>query len=192
MNAKHWTTLAAGGLFLALSSIVLAQPTVHTVPRTFTGTISLSGDSNNWSGSLTATNPACVLTVATTPQNVDNGIGPNGGILFNGSSECAGSYELFLSNGTQQFNLPTAGGIGNDTGVYGGTFVIVNTNDGQTVNWAGNYTQVYNINPGGIMGCAGLTFCANLGPAFGTETFNGGGLSFLLELNGFTWNVSGE
>jgi hypothetical protein len=47
---------------------------------------------------------------------------------------------------------------------------------------------VYNISPTGF-GCAGLTFCANLGPAFGSETFNGSGLSYLLELNGFTWNA---
>lgn len=192
MNRRHLLLNAVGsGLILALSTGAFAQPTVKTTPRAFTGTISLAGDSDNWSGSLTALNPKCVLTVATNSHDVSNGVGPNGGILFNGSGQCAGSYELFLSGGTQQFSLPTSGGIGSDTGVYGGTFVIVQTADGQTVNWAGNYTQVYNINPSG-MGCTGLTFCANLGPAFGTETFNGAGLSFLLELNGFTWNVSGK
>ena len=102
-------------------------------------------------------------------------------------------YELFLSNGALfNGNLPSAGGIGNNTGVYGGKFVIVTTMDfstqGQTVNWAGDYTLVFNIDPSGFE-CGSLTFCANLGPAFGTETFNGSGLSYLLELNGFTWNV---
>jgi hypothetical protein len=61
---------------------------------------------------------------------------------------------------------------------------------GQTVVWAGSYTQVFNIDPVGMF-CGNLTFCADLGPAFGNETFNGGGLSYLLELNGFTWTVSG-
>jgi hypothetical protein len=49
-------------------------------------------------------------------------------------------FELFLSNGAL-FNetLPSTGGIGNNTGVYGGKFVIVSTTDfsqqGQTVVW---------------------------------------------------------
>lgn len=49
---------------------------------------------------------------------------------------------------------------------------------------------MFNIDPVGMF-CGNLTFCADLGPAFGNETFNGGGLSYLLELNGFTWTVSG-
>ena len=57
------------------------------------------------------------------------------------------------------------------------------------MNWAGSYTQVFNIDPVGF-GCGSLTFCANLGSAFGDETFNGVGLSYLLELNGFTWDVN--
>jgi hypothetical protein len=107
------------------------------------------------------------------------GVGPNGSILMDGSSECPGSFELFLSNGANQFQLPASGGIGNNTGVYSGTFAIISATDQQTVVWAGTYTQVFNINPNGF-GCTGLDFCANLGPAFGSETFNGSGLSYLL------------
>ena len=112
--------------------------------------------------------------------------------MLSGSSKCPGKFELFLSNGNPQNSLPTAGGIGDNTGVYGGTFAIVRTTDfaqqGQTVFWAGNYTQVFNIDPVGF-DCGSLNFCANLGSAFGGETFNGYGLSYLLELNGFTWDV---
>jgi hypothetical protein len=175
--------------------------TVNLFPRIFLGTIFLSGDLDSWSGSLTASNPTCTLTVPPAgPGGVSEGVGPNGSLLVTGSSECPGMFELFLSNGAL-FNgtLPSTGGIGNNTGVYGGTFAIVSTTDfgtqGQTVVWAGNYTQVFNIDPRGgpIPGfCGSLNFCANLGPAFGAETFNGHGLSYLLELNGFTWNVSSD
>jgi hypothetical protein len=51
------------------------------------------------------------------------------------------------------------------------------------------YTQVYNIDPAASSldsFCGSLNFCANLGPSYGAETFNSEGLSFLLELNGFT------
>ena len=190
--------IAALGLgFLTTSA--WAQ-TVSVVPRIFVGTIYQSGDVNSWGGSLIASNPTCTLTVPTTnPGGVLDGVGPNGSLLLTGSSECPGMFELFLSNGNPQNSLPTTGGIGNNTtGVYGGTFAIVSTTDfsqqGQTVVWTGSYTQVFNIDPRGIRpgegSCGTLTFCANLGPAFGFNTFNGSGLSYLLELNGFTWNVN--
>jgi hypothetical protein len=171
-------------------------PILTLAPRVFVGTIYLAGDSSNWSGSLTARNPTCILTVPTNSRGVSTGLGPNGSLLLTGSSECSGMFELFLSNGAL-FNgtLPSAGGIGSDTGVYGGTFAIVSTTDfsqqGQTVVWAGNYTQVFNIDPSAFA-CGSLTFCANLGSAFGDETFNGSGLSYLLVLNGFTWNVQSD
>jgi hypothetical protein len=81
--------------------------------------------------------------------------------------------------------------IDSNSGVYTGTFAIISAQDQQTVVWAGNYTQVYNLDPNDF-GCGALTFCANLGPAFGDETFNGAGLSYLLELNGFTWFVASK
>ena len=170
-------------------------PSVSLSPVVFLGSIYLAGDSSNNSGSLVATDSSCTLTVATTPEGVSNGVGPNGSLLLNGSSGCAGMYELFLSGGPADLGaLPTTGGIDSDTGVYGGTFAIVSTTDptkqGQTVVWAGNYTQVFNIDPVGMF-CGNLTFCANLGPAFGNMTNNGFGLSYLLELNGITWTVSG-
>jgi hypothetical protein len=163
-------------------------------PRIFLGGFVLAGDSSNFSGTLEAANPTCVLTVATTAHMVSNGVGPNGSFLLNGAGECPGSFELFLSNadsGAGAFAFPTAGGIRSNTGVYSGTFAIIDATDQKTVVWAGTYTQVYNINPDGF-GCGGVDFCANLGPAFGDETFNGSGLSFLLELNGFTWNAPGK
>jgi hypothetical protein len=148
----------------------------------------VAGDWSNFSGILQARNPNCTLTVPTNPDGVSDGVGPNGSLLLDGSSGCAGSYELFLSGGTNQFALPTGGGIENNTGVYSGTFAIISAQDQQTVDWAGTYTQVYNISVTGI-GCEGLTFCANLGPAFGYDTFNTKGLAYLLELNGFGWAV---
>jgi hypothetical protein len=169
-------------------------PQVHPAPAVFLGAIFLSGDSSNFSGSLTAS--SCTLTVPTNTIAISEGVGPNGSLLLDGSNGCSGMFELFLSNGGADDvgAVPTTGGIGSNTGVYGGTFAIVSTTDptvqGQTVVWAGAYTQVFNIDPTG-MGCGSLNFCANLGPAFGTETFNGFGLSYLLELNGFTWSVTG-
>jgi hypothetical protein len=171
------------------------NPQLTLTPQVFLGSIFLAGDSINFSGSLTASSPTCTLTIATNSIDISEGVGPNGSLLFNGSNECPGLFELFLSDGPPEigFDLPTSGGIGTNTGVYTGTFAIVSTTDptvqGQTVVWAGNYTQVFNIDPTG-MDCGNLTFCANLGPAFGDETFNGSGLSFLLELNGFTWSVT--
>ena len=171
-------------------------PTVTLNQQVFLGSIFLSGNTSNWSGTLVAQDSSCTLTVATRPEGVSDGVGPNGSLVFNGSSQCPGIFELFLSGGPAEAGstLPTSGGIDSDTGVYGGTFTIVSTADpsvqGQTVVWAGSYTQVFNIDPVGMF-CGNLTFCADLGPAFGNETFNGGGLSYLLELNGFTWTVSG-
>lgn len=190
---KSLRCFAIAALALGLLTVSARAQTVSLFPRVFVGTIYQAGDDGNWSGSLTASNPTCTLTVPTnSPRGVSEGVGPSGSLLLSGSSECPGMFELFLSNGNPQNALPTTGGIGNNTGVYGGTFAIVSTPDfnqqGQTVTWAGNYTQVFNIDPIG-MGCGGLTFCANLGPAFGDETFNGAGLSYLLELNGFTWDV---
>ena len=196
------TILSLG--FLTASAWAL---TVTVGPRVFVGTISVSGDLENFSGSLTASNPICTLTVDQTFYLGDagEGNGPNDSLILNGSSECPGKFELFLSNGNPINGLPTAGGIprrddgaqviGSNTGVYGGTFAIVRTTDfsklGRTVAWAGRYTQVFNIDPTGAPGsfCGSLNFCANLGPAFGDETFNGSGLSYLLELDGFSWNV---
>jgi hypothetical protein len=170
---------------------------LNMTPRIFLGGFNLGGDSDNFSGTLQADNPKCVLTVATNPRGVTNGVGPNGSFLLDGSAKCAGSFQLFLSNynsASNQFGLPSQGGMGSDTGIYAGTFVIVKSptdpaQQGQTVEWLGNYTQVFNIDPaGGPDGfCGTMKFCANLGSAFGSETFNGFGLSFLLELNGFTF-----
>jgi hypothetical protein len=170
-------------------------PTVNLSSAVFLGSIFLSGDTSDNSGSLVASDSSCTLTVPTTSSGVSEGVGPNGSLLLVGSNGCSGMFELFLSGGPADLGaLPTSGGIDSDTGVYGGTFSIVSTTDftkqGQTVVWAGNYTQVFNIDPVGFF-CGNLTFCANLGPAFGNETNNGGGLSYLLELNGFTWSVSG-
>jgi hypothetical protein len=171
-------------------------PQVHSTPAVFLGDISLAGDTPNFSGSLTDSESSCTLTVPTNARGISEGVGPNGSLLLDGSNGCSGMFELFLSNGGADTvgTLPTAGGIGSNTGVYGGTFAIVSTTDptvqGQTVVWAGAYTQVFNIDPTG-MDCGSLTFCANLGPAFGDETINGFGLSYLLELNGFTWTVTG-
>jgi hypothetical protein len=182
-------TLSALSPALARGQQTLKQ-TLSMSSRIFLGGITLAGDTNSFSGTLQADNPKCVLTVSSNANNISNGVGPNGGILLDGSSKCPGSFELFLSNGAAQFQLPTSGGIGSNTGVYSGTFAIISAADQQTVVWAGTYTQVFNINPtSGGFGCAGLTFCANLGPAFGNETFNGSGLSYLLELDGFTWNA---
>lgn len=158
-----------------------AQPVLGT--QVFLGGIYFAGDDDNWSGSLTSQdrNP-CVLTVPSgMPAGIGIGGGPNGGILFNASGKScvtgSGTYELLLSGGV----FPTQGGIGSFTGVYSGTFALVSTVDEQTVSWAGTFTQVYNINPTGF-GCAGLGLCANF-TNFGSETFNGFGLSFVLELN---------
>lgn len=166
-------------------------PAINITPRVFTGGIFIAGDSSNYSGALEANNPKCVLTVPTGSSPVSAGVGPNGSILFDGSAGCAGSYELFLSGGTSQYTLPTGSAIGSNTGVYSGTFTIISAQDQQTVVWAGTYIQVMNINPGGSLpaGCTGINFCANLGASFGSETFNGSGLSYLLELNAFTWYV---
>jgi hypothetical protein len=192
------TILSLG--FLTASARAL---TVTVRPRVFVGTISFDADLDSWSGSLTASNPTCILTV---PNNglagAEDGFGPNGSLLLSGSTECPGKYELFLSNGNPSQSVPTTGGIpsrndfgtvtGHNTGVYGGTFAIVRTTDfgkqGRTVSWAGTYTQVWNIDPAGNLfsACGSLNFCANLGDAFGDVE---GGLWYLLELNGFTWNV---
>jgi hypothetical protein len=150
----------------------------------FTGGLFLAGDSDNWSGALTLQDgrkkSSCVLTITSNPNNISNGVGPNGSLLFTASGKaCSGNYQLFLSGGTAQFSLPFSS---TQTGVYTGTFTIVSATDGQTVSWAGPYTQVYNLNPVGF-GCGNLTFCSNLGPQFGSETFNGSGLAFVLELN---------
>jgi hypothetical protein len=110
--------------------------------------------------------------------------------VYQGSSQCAGIFELFLIPAT----VP-----GSDSGFGYGGFVIVKSPDttiqrnptqGVTVEWAGTYTQVFNIDPAaGPDGfCNTLTFCANLGAAFGGETFNGSGLSYVLYLDGFTMN----
>jgi hypothetical protein len=161
-------------------------PTIKFTQTVFTGGIFVAGDYSSFSGTLQARNPKCTLTVPSAPAAA--GVGPNGSILLDGSSGCAGSYELFLSGGDSEYTLPTAGAMGGNTGVYSGTYAIISAKDQQTVDWAETYTQVYNITPTGF-GCDGLTFCANLGPAFGNQTFNGFGLAFLLELNGFTWSV---
>jgi hypothetical protein len=99
--------------------------------QVFLGSIFLAGDSSNFSGSLVASDSSCTLTVATTARGVSDGVGPNGSLLFNGSSECPGIFELFLSGGPFDAGttLPTTGGIDSDTGVYGGTFSIVSTTD---------------------------------------------------------------
>ncbi len=170
------------------------DPTLTLTPRIFVGSIYAMGDDSNWTGSLTSSNPTCVLSVPTNSREIGEGVGPNGSLLLSGSSKCPGMFELFLSNGgADSYSVPSSGGIGGSTGVYGGTFAIVSTADytqqGQTVVWAGAYTQVFNIDPSGV-GCGSLTFCANLGPAFGDETFNGAGLSYLLQLDGFTWSVN--
>jgi len=193
------TILSLG--FLTASAWAL---TVTVGPRVFVGTISVSGDLENFSGSLTTSNPICTLTVDQTFYLGDagEGNGPNDSLILNGSSECPGKFELFLSNGNPSQSVPTTGGIpsrndfgtvtGHNTGVYGGTFAIVRTTDfgkqGRTVSWAGTYTQVWNIDPAGNLfsACGSLNFCANLGDAFGDVE---GGLWYLLELNGFTWNV---
>jgi hypothetical protein len=171
---------------------------LNMTPRTFLGGFNLSGGADNWSGDLQADNPKCVLTVAPSGRTVNDGVGPNGSFNLTGGKTCAGSFQLFLSNmnsGPNQFVLPSQGGIGSNTGIYSGAFVIVKsptdpTQQGQTVEWAGTYTQAYNIDPAGgpEAFCGNLNFCANLGPNFGNETFNGGGLAFLLELDGFTFN----
>jgi hypothetical protein len=159
--------------------------------RQFFGGVTLGGDTGNISGTFEADNPKCVLTIANTfPGGFNSGDGPNGSIVLQGSSKCAGIFELFLGTPT---------GIGTNTGLFSGPFVIVKTPDstpmrfqtlGTTVEWAGTYTQVYNIDPGaGPEGfCGSLNFCANLGPQYGSETFNGSGLSYLLYLNGFTFS----
>jgi hypothetical protein len=171
--------------------------TIKFTPRIFTGAITLAGDTANFSGTLTALNPTCKLTVASNSHNINNGAGPNNSLLLNGSKQCAGSFQLFVSSGTLLVDGPLGtppGGIGSNSGVYSGTFTIVDvpsdpTQPGSKVEWAGNFTQVFNIDPN-ASGCGTLNFCANLGPAFGTETSHGGGLSYLLELDAFTWTVS--
>jgi hypothetical protein len=162
-------------------------------PQQFLGGVYLAGDIENYYGDLTANNSKCVLTIPLNrPGRANNGFGPNGSILYQGSSQCAGIFELFLG---------TPVGIGANTGLYIGTFGIVKSPDttlqldptlGTTVEWAGVYTQLYNI--GGTDGdyCGNLNFCANLGPAYGFETFNGSGLGYLLELDGFTLNGSNQ
>jgi hypothetical protein len=183
--------LLACGISAPSGATTLKQsgfPNINITTRVFTGGIYLSGDSSNFSGALEANNPKCDLTVPSNSNGVSEGVGPNGSILLNGSAECAGSYELFLSGGATQFALPSATAVGSSTGVYSGTFAIISASDQQTVEWAGTYVQVFNISPTNF-GCSGVDFCANLGPTFGSETFNGGGLSYLLELNGFTWFV---
>jgi hypothetical protein len=168
---------------------------LNMTPRTFLGGFFLQGDYDNWNGTLEADNPKCVLTVPSSLP-VRNGLGPNGSLLLTGGPSCAGNFQLFLAGGINQFILPTEGGVGNNTGVYSGPFVIVQapsdpTQQGTTVEWAGTYTQVYNINPAASSldsFCGSLNFCANLGPNYGAETFNSEGLSFLLELNGFTFD----
>ena len=45
-------------------------------PRVFVGTIYQGGDSNNWGGSLTASNPTCTLTVPANNEPVMQGVGP--------------------------------------------------------------------------------------------------------------------
>ena len=156
--------------------------------RQFFGGVYLSGDTNSFSGTLEADNPKCILTIPITfPGGFGQGNGPNGSIVLQGSSECAGIFELFLG---------TPVGIGSNTGFDTGPFVIVKSPDttvqrnptlGTTIEWAGTYTQVYNIDPLGF-NCGSLNFCADLGPNYGSETFNGAGLSYLLYLNGFTFS----
>src|SRR5690242_13484082 len=75
-------------------------PPINITPRTFTGGFIIAGDLDNIYGNLDTDHPKCVLTVPTShPGGAGQGYGPNGSILLNGSSECAGSYELFLSSG---------------------------------------------------------------------------------------------
>jgi hypothetical protein len=190
--------LMSAGPALAQKPSPTLKQQLNMTPRIFLGGFNLSGDSDNWSGTLQADKPTCVLTVASNPRGVTNGVGPNGSFNLIGAKSCAGSFQLFLSNlssGSNQFGVPNQGGINANTGVYNGTFVIVQapsdpTQQGTTVEWSGTYIQVYNIDPGsGPEGfCGSLNFCANLGPHFGGETFNGSGLAFLLELNGFTFS----
>jgi hypothetical protein len=170
--------------------------TIKLTPRTFTGAITLAGDTPNFSGTLTALKPTCQLTVASNSRGIANGVGPNNSLLLNGSEQCAGSFQLFISSGTLLVDGPLgtpAGGIGSNSGVYTGTFAIVDvpsdpTQQGTKVEWAGNFTQVYNIDPDAF-GCGSMNFCANLS-APDAETFNGSGLSYLLELQGFSWTIS--
>jgi hypothetical protein len=194
------------GLLVAILAVFLLSPLpslaqvhktqtlkqqLHMTSRQFFGGVYLAGDTNSFSGTLEADNPKCILTIPITfPGGFGQGNGPNGSIVLQGSSECSGIFELFLGNAT---------GIGSNTGLFSGSFVIVKSPDtvpmrfqtlGTTVEWAGTYTQVYNIDPNaGPEGfCGSLNFCANLGPQFGNETFNGSGLSYLLYLNAFTFS----
>jgi hypothetical protein len=47
--------------------------TLNMAPRIFVGGITLAGDSNNFSGTLEADNPKCVLTVSSNANVVSNG-----------------------------------------------------------------------------------------------------------------------
>src|SRR5712664_3008626 len=72
---KQLSGAVALGLLLLLSGMARAQPTtVTTTPRVFTGSISLSGDSINFSGALQANNPKCVLTVPSNSNGIDSGV----------------------------------------------------------------------------------------------------------------------
>lgn len=127
-------------LGLCTASVCGAQPTllpgvndngvVAVNPRTFVGGLYFDGALDNTSGTLQATKPICTLTVPNpNPQAGGQGHGPNGGILLDGSPECAGNYELFMSQ-PNQFGTPPQP-FGNN-GVYSGTFAIVQLSDQKT------------------------------------------------------------
>jgi hypothetical protein len=193
---KHRYGLLA--LVLAIGFLVssaAAQPIkgIIITPRTFVGGVYNWDDSGNIAGALEASNPKCILTVPAAANGISSGIGPNGSLLLTGSKGCQGSFQLFLSgiNSSEQFESarPTTGGIGYNTGVYSGTFVIVDAPttprvQGTTVEWAGTFTEVFNLNPNGEVSgdCPAieLNFCTKL-PA---------NLYVTLELNAITWNVS--
>jgi hypothetical protein len=189
-------------LIIPLPALARAQKTptlkqqLGMTARQFFGGVWISGDTDSFSGTFEADNPKCILTIPITfPGGYGQGNGPNGSIVLQGSDGCSGIFELFLGTSTGfQYVDPTTGNTLTETGVETGAFTIVKTPDtkpmryqtlGTTVEWAGTYTEVDNID--GTY-CGTLNFCANLGSNYGWETFNGSGLAYLLFLNGFTFN----
>ena len=60
-------SLAIAALGLGFLTASGWAQTVSLAPRVFVGTIYLAGDDYSWSGSLTASNPTCTLTVPIEP-----------------------------------------------------------------------------------------------------------------------------
>jgi hypothetical protein len=173
------------------------QPVVSYASRIFMGSlfddIQSTGE-DQIGGSLEAKNPTCTLTPHVNEPTVESGVGPNGSLQLDGSNECPGVYDVYFSGGNPiaqgRASSPLQGsGASSIGGVASGTFVAVDDSDHTTVNWAGTYTVVYdystteqNSTPACPQG-----FCADIGQPADLSL---SGPAVVLELNGFTWNVS--